>query len=305
MNDAQIENLLRKTPRLRAPDGLRERLQSDISLPRVRTNGTPHVEAFWRRWVPALSFGVLLLGCLIALAMQTSQLLELRRENELLRAGVTNLDQLREDNAEVQRLRGTAPDQARLQQEHEDLLRLRAEATQLRAQTGEMAALRAENKRLQAEQGAAAARAGAATEDDPFAAASEKAMRIQCVNYLKNIGLAARVWANDQGDVLPGDFLTMSNELSTAKILICPADKAHNIAKNWQEFNASNASYELLSPGATVTDVQVLYARCPIHNNVLLVDGSVQQIDAKRFRIEKIDGKFKLKVVITPEESQP
>ena len=296
MNDSQIENLLRKAPRLRAPDGLRDQVKADISLARVRTNGAPQSVPLWRRWLPALAFGVVLLGCLIALAVQTSQLLELRRENGSLRAAVANLDQLREENAELQRLRAAAQDTARRQQEHEDLLRLRAEVTQLRTQTAELAALHAENKRLQVEQSAAVARAGETTEEDPFRAAKEKAERIQCVNSMKQIVLAARIWANDHQDVLPGDFLTMSNELSTPKVLVCPADKSHKVASNWQEFSSGNASYEMLSPSATETDPQVVYARCPIHNSVGLVDGSVQMTNPKVFRVEKVDGKFKLVV---------
>lgn len=296
---------MRKAPRLRAPDGLRARLKADISVPTADLDRAPQTAPLWRRWFPALSFGVLLLGGFIVLAVQMSQFLELRRENESLRAATANLDQLRQENAELQRLRGIAPETARLQNEHEQLVKLRAEVAQLRAQTQELAALRAENQRLQAERVAAAANTGAVAEDDPFAAAKEQAERVSCVNNLKQIGLAARIWANDHGDVLPGDFLTMSNELSTPKILVCPGDKAQQPAKNWSEFNASSASHELLSPGATVTDPQVVYARCLIHNNVLLVDGSVQMIDAKRFRVEKVDGKFKLKVVIPPEESQP
>ena len=68
--------------------------------------------------------------------------------------------------------------------------------------------------------------------------------RINCVNNLKEIGLAYRVWEGDNGDKYPmavstgkggsmeytdgantfRHFLVMSNELSTPKILICPAD---------------------------------------------------------------------------------
>ena len=107
------------------------------------------------------------------------------------------------------------------------------------------------------------------------------------------IGLAARIWAADHQDVLPSDFATMSNELSTPKLLICPSDTARKPAANWQEFNAGSASYQILSPGAPETDPEVVYVRCPIHNNVGLVDGSVQQINSP-VHVEKLDGKFKL-----------
>src|SRR5437660_194558 len=98
MNDLQIENLLRKAPQLQPPDGLLQDLREDIRLPGASANRTSQSEPVWRRWFPALSFGVLLLGGFIVLAVQTSQFLELRRENQSLRAATANLDQLREDN---------------------------------------------------------------------------------------------------------------------------------------------------------------------------------------------------------------
>ena len=90
-----------------------------------------------------------------------------------------------------------------------------------------------------------------------LAAAKRKAQRISCVNNLKQVGLAFRVWAGDNGDRYPmavstasggalentwsaqgasaatycnvtNIFTCMSNELSTAKILYCPSDSTRN-----------------------------------------------------------------------------
>src|SRR5690349_7740258 len=67
-------------------------------------------------------------------------------------------------------------------------------------------------------------------------------IRINCVNNLKQVGLAFRIWSGDNGDhypmavftnvegaslLAPGTnvfvyFQAMSNELSTPKLLICP-----------------------------------------------------------------------------------
>ena len=92
-----------------------------------------------------------------------------------------------------------------------------------------------------------------------LAAAKRKAQRINCVNNLKEVGLAFRVWEGDNGDQYPmavstanggaqqlvnsatttttlagGSFiyafLVMSNELSTPKILICTSDQTHTTA---------------------------------------------------------------------------
>jgi prepilin-type N-terminal cleavage/methylation domain-containing protein len=92
-----------------------------------------------------------------------------------------------------------------------------------------------------------------------LAAAKRKAQRINCVNNLKEVGLAFRVWEGDNGDQYPMSvstasggaqsmvytannagmsagsgfiyaFMVMSNELSTPKILLCTSDATHTTA---------------------------------------------------------------------------
>ena len=89
------------------------------------------------------------------------------------------------------------------------------------------------------------------------------AQKITCVNNLKQIGLAYRIWEGDQSAVYPmgisvtnggamemaqaGNtvmpFLVTSNELSTPKILYCPADEARVWATNFNGLTRSNVSY--------------------------------------------------------------
>ena len=190
--------------------------------------------------------------------------------------------------------RGAAQGQGTIAaREQEELLRLREEVAQLTARAQEVATLHAENKRLQSEMAAAIAKAGLEVEKDPFAEAQERAKRITCVSNMKQIGLAVLMWANDNKNVFPMDFLSASNELNSPKILTCGSDTARKRANNWQEFNGSSVSYEFLSPGGNSRDPQVVLARCPIHNNVGLCDGSVQQLSTDQ-RVERIDGKWKI-----------
>lgn len=88
--------------------------------------------------------------------------------------------------------------------------------------------------------------------------------RIACVNNLKEIGLAARLWSGDNNGNYPmvvsvtnggamelvatgnilAVFLTMTNELGTSRFLTCPADREHPLALQFDStFSASNISY--------------------------------------------------------------
>lgn len=90
-----------------------------------------------------------------------------------------------------------------------------------------------------------------------LAAAKKKAQKISCVNNLKQVGLAFRIWEGDNNDRYPmavpassggaSDylahygatganpainnpgmaFMVMSNELSTPKVIFCPSDNIH------------------------------------------------------------------------------
>lgn len=95
-----------------------------------------------------------------------------------------------------------------------------------------------------------------------LAKAKQKAQRINCVNNLKQTGLAFRIWSGDNGDTYPMDvsttkggtkeftagadtfrhFQVMSNELSTPKILICPAD-TRTVASSFLRLKNQNISY--------------------------------------------------------------
>ena len=120
-----------------------------------------------------------------------------------------------------------------------------------------------------------------------LAKAKDKAQRINCVNNIKAIGLAARMWSNDHNGRFPPDFNSMSNELSSPKILVCPGDSSKTRAMNWSEFGPGNITYEYLEPGYDEKSAQpqTIVFQCPIHGNVGLADGSVQQGSQRTRRI--------------------
>ncbi len=157
-----------------------------------------------------------------------------------------------------------------------------------------------------------------------------KASRISCVNNVKQINLAFRIWAGDNNDNNPwlisvtnggtlemagsdiaySQFIVMSNELSTPKVLLCPADTNRVAATNFTSLRDGNLSYfvglhaGLPSPPAfsvgddnfTVNGIKPksgllelstnstlawLPTRHIQAGNIGLVDGSVQQVNNK------------------------
>ncbi len=110
--------------------------------------------------------------------------------------------------------------------------------------------------------------------------------RSQCVENLKQIGLAARIWSNDHKEKFPPDFVSMSNELVTPLILICDRDTKKTAASDWLQFDSTrNVTYEYLVPNANEPDVMTKPAfRCPIHGHVGFGDGSVRPSGSNRRR---------------------
>ena len=121
-----------------------------------------------------------------------------------------------------------------------------------------------------------------------LAAAKKKAQKISCVNNLKQIGLAFRLWEGDNGDKYPMavstsaggamedtcragaaaaagqnvsymNFLAMLNQLSTPKVVFCPADtiSGHSVATNFQTFTNVNLSY-FVNGDTVETDPQMV-----------------------------------------------
>jgi hypothetical protein len=118
-----------------------------------------------------------------------------------------------------------------------------------------------------------------------LAKAKGKAQDVSCVNNLKQMGLAARIYATDNNGDYPRDFLTMTNELVTPKILICPGDpNAGGAPAGWASFDPSRISYEYVTRGLTESTPEVekkVLFRCRIHGHECLGDGSVVKKNAR------------------------
>jgi uncharacterized protein YdcH (DUF465 family) len=291
MNEEQIEKLLREAPAVRPPAGLAEKLKRSVRLTRVDAGGVAIEPRTWlRRWMPAFSLAVFFIACVVAVGMQSGTISSLKTDNEKLEAGIQNLEQLRADNAEYKQLAAQADQLDQLRKDNADLLRLRDEVTQLKANAQEMDNLRAENQSLRSQ--IQAVPTGGSSSPDFFSDAQAKAQQIQCQNNLKQIGLAARIWAGDNNDAYPTNFISMKNELNNWKILQCPGDSSRNVT-SWSDVESGNVSYTLLSPVEETYPYSVL-AYCPIHHNYCLADGSVQHLspEAAQKYIKDVDGRL-------------
>ena len=110
-----------------------------------------------------------------------------------------------------------------------------------------------------------------------------RAERLACGSYMVSIGLAARMWANDNGERMPLDLLSISNEINTTKVLFCPGDHSRRPPHEWTSFTVGQSSFEIVTPGLRDGETNSVFLRCKIHGNVGYADGSVF-VEGRRHR---------------------
>ncbi len=130
-----------------------------------------------------------------------------------------------------------------------------------------------------------------------LAHSNHKKGRNHCVNNLKQAGLAARIFATDNGDKFPWrvstnsggsrefadtpfsafrHFLVMSNELSTPKVIVCPQDGRRTRATNWNEVGNGNVSYFVGLEAVETYTQSILFGDRYVQTPVPPVDGCLR-----------------------------
>ncbi len=106
-----------------------------------------------------------------------------------------------------------------------------------------------------------------------LSAAKSRAMRINSVNNLRQVGLAAHIFAGDNGDRLPVSFDEMKSELGT--------DKVTYDTETGQRYTylGGGMSLDALKPDSVLAYSPMVNGHC----TVLYADGSVEQPTATRF----------------------
>jgi hypothetical protein len=284
MDDPKIESLLRQAPALKAPPGLLDKLQADI--PRSLDHSPIAVtRPWWSAWLPKLAYAAFALVCLTIIADQTRTAARLREENAAVKAALADLPSMRQAHETLLKARRQHDELANLRKASLEVERLRRDVAQREQALAEAAAR--VNEPPQELPAVPFVVAGEREVDQAVDELRARASSAQCVNHLKQIALAAKVWISDHDGIFPTSLLIMTNELNTPKVLICPSDTRAdpNQPPTWAGFLITHVSYELVTPGLPdTTDGRVIFARCPIHGIVATYDGAVHQLGAKGLR---------------------
>jgi len=99
----------------------------------------------------------------------------------------------------------------------------------------------------------------------------------KCLSNLSRVELAARIYAIDNQDRLPSDWLQFTNGISDPSILFCPADLDHPVQTNWATVDLAAISYELVGGGVNLDQVHTPFIRCRVHGNYVSVGAVVTE----------------------------
>ena len=120
---------------------------------------------------------------------------------------------------------------------------------------------------------------------------------MSCGNSMCSICFAARSWAVDNNGKMPSDFLSMSNELATPRVLICDADRSRRAAPNWASFTPDLSSYEIVASDLREGDPNRVFLRCKIHKDhigyadgQLLMDSETNEISLHLAQLGGLSG---------------
>jgi hypothetical protein len=232
-----------------------------------------------RRWWPALAPASVSLACVAAMVSQEVEIRALQRNTRHLAEQRASLQSAAANASDVSAQPDVGASDA-IVAEQQEIARLKERAGQLAAEVARLEKLQVENEVLRKQPVASAGLTG--EELGALEQAREKAMSINCINNLKQIGLAAKLWALDHKANYPPDFLSMSNELNTPKILVCTADTNRVAAATFAAYTDANCTYELLAPSGSDLEPTRVLTGCPVHGHVGLCDGSVQSYVWKR-----------------------
>jgi Ni/Co efflux regulator RcnB len=199
------------------------------------------------------------------ITIQQQKLSRLRAENQTLHQAADQAVGLQAENERLSKQKVDADELARLRAEQPELMRLRAEVARLRQQTAQQQAMLATRPPVVV--APVANPPSVATEDQ----LKQQATNAAIVNAMKQLGLAARIFAQDNNDTMPTNFDQMKAEL--------PPQFSGGVTLDQFEFMPQSGPVTDRQPNTILFRERVprqtpdgQWVRC-----YTLVDGSVQQ----------------------------
>jgi hypothetical protein len=99
----------------------------------------------------------------------------------------------------------------------------------------------------------------------------------KCLSNLKIIARAANAYATTNATRLPDSFAAMQPHLGSPRFLACPKSGVTIMATRFDQFDATNITYQIVAPGTPAGDDSVIYIRCPACGNTLTANGSANR----------------------------
>jgi hypothetical protein len=128
--------------------------------------------------------------------------------------------------------------------------------------------------------------------------------QMTCLNQIKQIEIAFRIWAGDNGDRFPFQvatnqggtrelraigpdgfdtnaylhFMAISNELAVASVLVCPGDVTRTAALDFANLKPENVTYQLRTDDSVSAEMPgIVLVVCPIDGNTGYCDWTTTQ----------------------------
>ena len=255
MNQTELEKVLTRAPTPSVPRALLSQLKAQIDLgsdENAEGNIVP-LPSSGRQWLPlGIAAGFAL--CLGALAVQWHRLSELKEEQLVLHEELHQQPELssqplvpRSDNSRIERLKAEAAEVQKLEVE---IVQLKQQLTDLQERTkraAEAATLPQHPPMTKAPR-------------DIFVQGPAEAQEAGCISNLKQLGIAARLYAKDHNKIYAGNLAQLQSYLQCESCSRCP----------------SGQPYKSYLREATLEHIpDAVLVHCEQHNRVLVADGSV------------------------------
>ena len=111
---------------------------------------------------------------------------------------------------------------------------------------------------------------------DVLTMTNESTSQLICLNNLRQLGLLARLWAQEHDERLPRHFGEMTNRFGSPVfgwpiVLFCRSDLSRTAPADWAGFNFENTSYETVS--SDDSNPYAIFCRCKVHGFYAEING--------------------------------